>query len=148
MFLVGIKNWLKIRYLWKGSSYLYKKYCCALSLKYLLISLIYFNQLYCLEGYPGSLLRSKMGKNIFACLFRVHNTISLSRQEKVCLIRLRFRRYFSRWWEKYLSKSSLIKHTCSWLLLVYWKKSRISRRKVFLKNLQNSPENTRGWVYF
>ena len=35
-------------------------------------------------------------KNIFACLFSVHNTISLSRQ-----------------WEKYLSKRSLIKHTCS-----------------------------------
>ena len=33
-------------------------------------------------------------KNIFACLFSVHNTISLSRHEKVCLIRLRFERYF------------------------------------------------------
>ena len=27
-------------------------------------------------------------KNIFACLFSVHNTISLSRHERVCLIRL------------------------------------------------------------
>ena len=34
-------------------------------------------------------------KNIFACLFGVHNTISLSRHEQVCLIRLRFERYFS-----------------------------------------------------
>ena len=34
-------------------------------------------------------------KNIFACLFSVHNTISLSRHEQVCLIRLRFERYFS-----------------------------------------------------
>ena len=33
-------------------------------------------------------------KNIFACLFSVHNTISLSRHEQVCLM-------------------SLIKHTCS-----------------------------------
>ena len=27
-------------------------------------------------------------KNIFACLFSVHNTISLSRHEQVCLMRL------------------------------------------------------------
>ena len=32
-------------------------------------------------------------KNIFACLFSVHNTISLSRHEQVCLMRLRFERY-------------------------------------------------------
>ena len=60
------------------------------------------------------LTRKKMiyiRKNIFTCLFSVHNAISLSRHEQVCLIRLRFERYFShhrtRWWEKYLSKSSL-----------------------------------------
>ena len=29
-------------------------------------------------------------KNIFACLFSVHNTISLSRHEQVCLMRLFF----------------------------------------------------------
>ena len=29
-------------------------------------------------------------ENIFSCLFNVHNTISFSRYEKVCLIRLRF----------------------------------------------------------
>ena len=34
-------------------------------------------------------------KNIFTCLFSVHNTISLSRHEQVCLMRLRFERYFS-----------------------------------------------------
>ena len=34
-------------------------------------------------------------KNIFACLFSVHNTIILSRHEQVCLMRLRFERYFS-----------------------------------------------------
>ena len=34
-------------------------------------------------------------KNIYACLFSVHNIISLSRHEQVCLIRLRFERYFS-----------------------------------------------------
>ena len=33
-------------------------------------------------------------KNIFACLFIVHNTKSLSRHEQVRLIRLRFERYF------------------------------------------------------
>ena len=34
-------------------------------------------------------------KNIFPCLFSVHNTASLSRHEQVCLIRLRFERHFS-----------------------------------------------------
>ena len=34
-------------------------------------------------------------KNIFDCLLSVHNTISLSRHERVCLMRLRFERYFS-----------------------------------------------------
>ena len=34
-------------------------------------------------------------KNIFNCLFSVHNNISLSRHEQVCLMRLRFERYFS-----------------------------------------------------
>ena len=34
-------------------------------------------------------------KNIFAYLFSVHNAISLSCHEQVCLMRLRFERYFS-----------------------------------------------------
>ena len=34
-------------------------------------------------------------KNIFAYLFSVHNTISLSRHEQVCLMRLRFTRFTS-----------------------------------------------------
>ena len=34
-------------------------------------------------------------KNIFAFLFSVHDTISLSCHEQVCLISLRFERYFS-----------------------------------------------------
>ena len=38
-------------------------------------------------AYKEGLIR----KNIFACLFSVHNTISLSRHEQVCLMRLRFR---------------------------------------------------------
>ena len=42
-----------------------------------------------------SLSRKNKRKNIFACLFSVHNTISLSRHEQVCLMRLRFERYFS-----------------------------------------------------
>ena len=60
---------------------------------------------------------SNICKNIFACLFSVYNTISLSRHEQVCLSGLRFERYFSHhrawWWEKYLSKRSPLKHTCS-----------------------------------
>ena len=34
-------------------------------------------------------------KNIFACLFSVHNAVSLLRHEQVCLTRLCFERYFS-----------------------------------------------------
>ena len=34
-------------------------------------------------------------KNIFACLFSIHNTISLSCHDQVCLSKLRFERYFS-----------------------------------------------------
>ena len=40
-------------------------------------------------------MRFDIRKNIFACLFSAHNTISLSRHEQVCLMRLRFERYFS-----------------------------------------------------
>ena len=39
-------------------------------------------------------------KNIFACLFSGHNTISLTLHEQVCLIRIRFERYFSHHWAK------------------------------------------------
>ena len=35
----------------------------------------------------------RLHKNIFACLFSVHNFIS--RHEQVCLVMLRFERYFS-----------------------------------------------------
>ena len=41
----------------------------------------------------GQLLEYDM-RNIFACLFSVHNTISLSRHEQVCLIRICFEGYF------------------------------------------------------
>ena len=37
-------------------------------------------------------------KDIFACLFSIHNTISLSCHEQVCLSGLRFERYFSHHW--------------------------------------------------
>ena len=33
---------------------------------------------------------SDLHKNIFACQFKVHNTISLAPHEQVCLMRLRF----------------------------------------------------------
>ena len=52
-------------------------------------------------------------KNIFACPFSVHNTITLSRHVQVCLIRLRFERFFSHHRAQYLLKRSLIKYTCS-----------------------------------
>ena len=61
--------------------------------------------------------------------------ISLSRHEQVCLSGLRFERYFSRWWEKYLSKLSPLKHTCSWRdkLVVSWILNR--QAKIFLRIL-------------
>ena len=34
-------------------------------------------------------------KNMLACLFSIHNTISLSHHEQVCLSGIRFERYFS-----------------------------------------------------
>ena len=37
-------------------------------------------------------------KIIFACLFSIHNTISLSRHEQECLHGLCFERYFSHHW--------------------------------------------------
>ena len=57
-------------------------------------------------------------ENILACLFSVHNTISLSRHGQVCLIKLLLERYFSRHWAmmkwEVSHEHSLIKHTCSW----------------------------------
>ena len=40
-------------------------------------------------------IMSEIHKDIFACLFSIHNTISLSCHEQVCLSGLRFERYFS-----------------------------------------------------
>ena len=40
-------------------------------------------------------MRFDIRKKIFACLFSIHNTKSLSRHEQVCLSGLRFERYFS-----------------------------------------------------
>ena len=51
----------------------------------------------------------RIRENMFACLFSVNNTISLSRHEEVCFIMLCFERYSS----EHLSKRSLIKYTCS-----------------------------------
>ena len=42
----------------------------------------------------GSGKKNDLRKNIFACLLSVHNTISLSRHEQVCLSRLRFETFF------------------------------------------------------
>ena len=60
------------------------------------------------------------------------NAMSLLRHEQVCLSGLPFERYFSRYREKYLSKRSLLKHTCSWRdkLIVLWILNR--QEKIFL----------------
>ena len=62
-------------------------------------------------------------KQIVYMVQSVHNVIRLSCLEKACLMMLHFERNFSshwakwweiQWYEKYLLKHSLIKHTCSW----------------------------------
>ena len=42
-----------------------------------------------------TMLHTAICKNIFACLFSIHNIIGLSCPEQVCLMRLRLKRYFS-----------------------------------------------------
>ena len=75
-------------------------------------------------------------------LWQLYNTISLSCHEQVCLSGLRFERYFShhraRWWEKYLSKRSPLKHTCSWhdKLIAFWILNR--QAKISLRTWQLS----------
>ena len=52
---------------------------------------------------------SYLRKNIFACLFSVeYFSVQYFSVEYLSI------QYFSRWKKKYLSKSSLIKHTFSW----------------------------------
>ena len=60
------------------------------------------------------------------------NTMSLLRHEQVCLSGLPFERYFSHYREKYLSKRSPLKNTCSWRdkLIVLWILNR--QEKIFL----------------
>ena len=96
------------------------------------IFLFYRKKMHCERGcVTDALLSAKyifpIRKDIFACLFSIHNTISLSCHEQVCLSGLRFERYFShhraQWWEKYLSKRSPLKHTCLWhdkLIVLYF----------------------------
>ena len=69
-------------------------------------------------------------------ILKHYNTISLSRHEQVCLSRLRFERY-GRWWEKYLSKRSLLKHTYSWRdkLIVLWILNRQAKTLYFDQNV-------------
>ena len=50
----------------------------------------------------------RIRENMFACLFSVHNTTSLSRHEQVW-----WEKHRTRWREKHLSKRSFIKHTYS-----------------------------------
>ena len=63
--------------------------------------------------------------------------------EQVCVIRLCFERYFShhwgRWWEKYLSKRSLIKHTCSRRVnLLYYEQWTDKQKYFYVRNITSS----------
>ena len=53
-----------------------------------------------------------MRKNIFACLFSVHNTICLSCHEQVCLMSVHFEGYFSH--GRGISRNVASLNTCSW----------------------------------
>ena len=57
-------------------------------------------------------MRFDTWKNIFACLFSVHNTISLSCHEQVCLTRLRFERYLSHHRQRKLLCHTYLKKIC------------------------------------
>ena len=86
-------------------------------------------------------------KNIFAHLFSVHNTISLSPHEQVCLIRLRYERYFSH----HHSKSRLIKHICSWrdklLILLKSLELRCSPPSYICDIKKTDPYFRVGWLH-
>ena len=91
------------------------------------ISDCYKNWLFCsvLDNWciGGSRHMQIIRKNIFACLSSVRNTISLSRHEQVCLVRLRFEIYFSHHCGPMMGEVSLetylIKHTYSWQAKIF-----------------------------
>ena len=57
--------------------------------------LLYQTLAFTIHGKIFRKYKKAIRKNISACLFSVHNTISLSPHKQVCLVRLRFERYFS-----------------------------------------------------
>ena len=59
-----------------------------------LSNIFFFFTLNCRKDLPLEYIKIQR-KNFFACLFSVHNTISLSFHEQVCLVWLRFEIYFS-----------------------------------------------------
>ena len=77
-----------------------------------------------------------MRKNIFACLFIVHNTKSLSRHEQVRLIRLRFEGYFPHQLLKKLAHL-LLKRVSENVLEVAKGTERNSSDKVFLTKIED-----------
>ena len=59
--------------------------------------------------------KKNIRKNIFACLFSIHNTISLSRHEQVYLSGLRFERYFPDHRGTWKIMSAYLKEICGHL---------------------------------
>ena len=113
-FFSKLENWHAVG----GHCTDFTKFSWIFDLSSVLITFVFGNLLSQIEKCIFSGSFGFIHKDIFACLFSIHNTISLSCHEQVCLSGLRFERYFShhraRWWEKYLSKRSPLKHTCSW----------------------------------
>ena len=75
-------------------------------------------------------------KNIFACLFSVHNSVQSHGQELVMstpwasmLNETTFRDLILKWLEKHLSKLNFIKHTCLWRVNLLY---HVILREVFL----------------
>ena len=60
------------------------------------------------ENIRKALDDENLGKNSFACLFSIHNIISLSCQEQVCLTRLCFEGHFSQHWQSHQDFTTLL----------------------------------------
>ena len=91
--------------------------------------------------------RGEVGSNNYKALFGWtiwHHTL-----RPVRIIPLNMRDiiiYIARWWEKYLSKRSLLKYTCSWRdkVIVLWILNR--QAKIFLRIYSSCSKYARTWV--
>ena len=98
-FFSKLENWHAVG----GHCTDFTKFSWIFDLSSVLITFVFGNLLSQIEKCIFSGSFGFIHKDIFACLFSIHNTISLSCHEQVCL-------------------SGRLKHTCSWhdKLIVFW----------------------------